>query len=81
MYEAYFAESTNDYLHKLSISLKEIHKTFFWLELLKFENLISVDEYLLLNDEIIEIRKIVILTSYILHPTSYINTASPNKDF
>jgi four helix bundle protein len=60
IYEAYFAESTNDYIHKLSISLKEINETVFWLELLKLENLISSKEYLQLIDAIIEIRKILI---------------------
>ena len=60
IYEAYFAESNNDYIHKLSISLKELNETIFWLELLKIENLIFENEYLKIINEGIEIRKILI---------------------
>lgn len=34
IYEAEFAESRADYIHKLNISLKEANETLFWLNLL-----------------------------------------------
>ena len=60
IFEAYFAESTNDYIHKLSISLKEMNETIFWLELLKLENLIVENNYSQLINDGVEIRKILI---------------------
>ncbi|MCP4440737.1 MAG: four helix bundle protein [Aureispira sp.] len=33
--EAHFAQSTKDYIHKMSIGLKEAYETDYWLELLK----------------------------------------------
>lgn len=35
VYEAQYAQSTTDFIHKLSISQNEAHETEFWIDLLK----------------------------------------------
>ncbi len=42
IHEARYAESPPDFIHKLSISLKEAHETFYWLSLLKDTDYITV---------------------------------------
>jgi four helix bundle protein len=43
--EAHFAESTNDFVHKLRISRKEANESLYWLELLKATDFISQTEF------------------------------------
>lgn len=43
--EAEFAESKNDFVHKMSIALKEANETEYWLILLKDSGYISSDSY------------------------------------
>jgi len=43
--EAENAESTADFIHKLSISRKECNETLYWLELLHATNHIAKDEF------------------------------------
>ena len=43
--EAEFAQSKADFIHKMSISLKEGNETLYWLELLKDSDLIAVVEF------------------------------------
>ncbi|WP_419033208.1 four helix bundle protein, partial [Dysgonomonas gadei] len=43
--EAEFAQSKSDFVHKLSIALKEANETDYWICLLKDTNYISVSEY------------------------------------
>ena len=62
--EAQFAESTKDFIHKLTISQKEINETIYWLELLKDNYFISNETFIRLNQNAVEIRKI--LTSSII---------------
>ena len=42
IHEARYAESDADFVHKLSISLKEAHETYYWLSLLKDTDYITV---------------------------------------
>jgi four helix bundle protein len=42
--EANHAESTNDFIHKLSIANKESYETHYWIRLLRDTNEIPVDE-------------------------------------
>ena len=42
--EAEFAQSHNDYIHKLSIALKEANECLYWIELLIDANYFSNDE-------------------------------------
>ena len=58
--ESYFAESRSDYIHKLSISLKEINESLYWLELLFLEKIIDDSEFEDLNKQGVEILKILI---------------------
>ena len=57
--EAQFAESSKDFIHKLTISQKEINETIDWLELLKDNFFISNGAFDELNQQAIEIRKIL----------------------
>ncbi|QHI35635.1 hypothetical protein IMCC3317_09810 [Kordia antarctica] len=47
--EAEFAQSKADFIHKMSISLKEGNETLYWLELLKDSELIDVETFNLLH--------------------------------
>lgn len=61
--EAEQAESKNDFIHKLSISLKEINESIYWLEILVATNYITNKEFESINADATEILKI--LTSII----------------
>jgi four helix bundle protein len=62
--EALSAQSKRDFVHKLSISLKETRETNYWLNLLKDSNYITTEIFTKLNDKCNEINKI--LSSIIL---------------
>ena len=57
------AESKKDFIHKLSISLKEANETDYWLEILFQSKFIDAEMYLELKNSILEILRI--LTSII----------------
>ena len=57
------AQSRQDFLHKLSIALKEADETEYWLELLYRADYLNEDEYESINNDNSEIIKI--LTSII----------------
>lgn len=64
--EAKFAQSTLDFIHKLSIALKEANETFYWLSLLFDTNYIEEKLYnsLLKDcDELISILVSIVKTS------------------
>ena len=62
--ESTAAESTNDFVHKLSIASKEARETKYWLMLLQKSQLITFDysDYLKDVDEIINILTSIIKT-------------------
>ncbi len=62
--EALSAQSKRDFVHKLSISLKETRETSYWLNLLKDSNYISLEIFNNLNTKCNEVKKI--LSSIIL---------------
>jgi four helix bundle protein len=62
--EAYNGESDADFIHKLSIAQKECSETQYWLELLSACDLIEKPAFLSINQDCVEIYKI--LTSIIL---------------
>lgn len=43
--EAEFAQSKADFIHKMSISLKEANETLYWMELLRDTSIISSSEF------------------------------------
>ena len=57
--EAKNAESKADFIHKLSISQKEADETLYWLELLDATNYITNEEFLSLNNDGIEVLKLI----------------------
>lgn len=64
--EAQAAESTKDFIHKLSISLKESKELSYWLELLIASNILEekdIKEIIDLNNELHKMISSAILTS------------------
>ncbi len=57
--EAADAESSVDFIHKLSIGKKEINETQYWLELLFKSEYLNESEYKSLDSDAIEISKIL----------------------
>ncbi|UPT65424.1 MAG: four helix bundle protein [Sphingobacteriales bacterium JAD_PAG50586_3] len=57
--EAINAQSTADFIHKLSIAQKEADETVYWLELLSFTKTITEKEFDSINADAVEILKII----------------------
>ncbi len=57
--EALGAESDSDFIHKISISLKETHETQYWLDILKDSNYITEEYYNTLYNSSEEIYKMM----------------------
>lgn len=57
------AESSSDYVHKLSIALKEADETQYWLEVLSLSNLIEETDFSTMNNDVKEL--IALLTTII----------------
>lgn len=58
--ESEHAESKADFIHKLSIALKEANETEYWLDLLKETEFISEKEYISIQADIKEILKLLV---------------------
>lgn len=57
--EAEHAESKSDFKHKMAIAQKEINETIYWLELLKETGYLTAEQFQSINDDAVEIIKIV----------------------
>ena len=57
--EAVAAESAEDFIHKLTISLKEANETKYWILLLNRTNYISEEEYKSIMSDCQELRKLI----------------------
>jgi four helix bundle protein len=57
--EAKNAESKADFIHKMGISQKEADETLYWLELLQATNYISFEEFTSLNNDGVEVLKLI----------------------
>ncbi|KAB7530023.1 four helix bundle protein [Flagellimonas olearia] len=57
--EAEHAESKKDFIHKMSISLKEANETRYWLDLLMASDFIEKPVHKILNDEITQIIRLL----------------------
>jgi four helix bundle protein len=57
--EAEHAESKIDFKHKMAIGQKEINETIYWLELLKETNYLSPEQFDSINNDAIEIIKLI----------------------
>lgn len=64
--EAEYAQSKADFIHKMSIALKEANETEYWLDLLFETKYLSVEEFQSIKNKNIEILKLL---------TSIINTS------
>jgi four helix bundle protein len=69
--EAEYAQSTPDFIHKLSIALKEANETEYWLSLLKDSGLITEKVFVSIHADCIELIKLL---------TSIINTSKNNNN-
>jgi len=69
--EAEHAESKQDFKHKMAIAQKEINESIYWLDLLKATEYLSIEEFLSINDDAIEIIKLI--TTIIKSTKSNIN--------
>ena len=58
--EAQQAESNADFVHKLSIALKEANETEYWLLLLNKTNYLAKQQYLSLHTDIEELLKLLV---------------------
>ena len=57
--EAEHSESKADFVHKLAIAQKEINETIYWLELLQTTEYISDKEFESINDDAVEVIKMI----------------------
>lgn len=64
IYEATYAESRADLIHKYSISQKECSETIYWIDLLYSTDFISEKEFTSINQDCVEVLKL--LTTSIL---------------
>ena len=69
--EAEHAESKLDFIHKMAIAQKEINETLYWLELLKTTDYLNEEQYSSINNDAIEIIKLI--TSIIKTTKTLIN--------
>ena len=53
------AESKKDFIHKLSISLKECDETIYWLELMHQTQYIGTDQFNSLNSQALELLRML----------------------
>jgi four helix bundle protein len=67
--EAEFGQSKPDFIHKLSIAQKESNESIYWIELLYKTQFISEEQFVSLNDDAIELLKLI---------TASIKTAKQN---
>ena len=59
VHEAEFAESKNDFVHKMAIAQKENNETIYWLELLYASEYLTVEEFENTNTDAVEIIKLI----------------------
>ncbi len=58
--EALDGESTADFIHKLSIALKEISETLYWLDLLRATDFLTEAEHLSIFTDAEEVKKLLV---------------------
>ena len=71
--EALGAESPQDFIHKVAISLKEVNETYYWLDLLSSSNSISKDNYENLLMQVEELYKMLNSSIYTIKQRNNIN--------
>ena len=62
--EALCSESPQDFVHKLSISLKEANETYYWLDILHDSNMICDEKFNILKEQVEELYKMLNSSAY-----------------
>ena len=57
--EALGAESPQDFIHKVAISLKEANETYYWLDLIYSSKYLSKERFDILQDQVEELYKMM----------------------
>ena len=57
--EAVCAESPQDFIHKMSISLKEANETYYWLDLLHDSNYLDNEKFTQMKNQVEELFKML----------------------
>jgi four helix bundle protein len=57
--EAEFAESKNDFVHKMGVAQKETNETLYWLELLTACEYLTLQQFESINIDAVEIIKLI----------------------
>jgi len=57
--EAEYAETKNDFKHKMGIAQKEINETIYWLELLNETGYLTTEQFESINNDAIEIIRLI----------------------
>ncbi|MEM9272710.1 MAG: four helix bundle protein [Cyanobacteria bacterium P01_F01_bin.143] len=60
--EAVYAQSNKDFISKYSIALKEVSETNYWMRIMILSELVSEQKFSLMQQELIEIIKILTAT-------------------
>ena len=76
--EAEYAESKQDFIHKLAIALKEANETNYWLELLYKSDYIDEPQFMSVNEDCIQLVKL--LTSIIKSTKANLASLKNNKN-
>lgn len=58
--EAEFSQSPKDFIHKLSISLKEANESLYWIDLLKDAGYLTAEQYVSIRDESLQLVKLLV---------------------
>ena len=62
--EALGAESPQDFIHKVAISLKEANETYYWLDLIYSSNYLLKDKFEMLQEQVEELYKMMNASLY-----------------
>ena len=62
IHEAQYAQGTKDFISKFEIALKECNESEYWLELLYETGSISEEEFAMLRNNCIELRRMMVST-------------------
>ncbi len=57
--EALGAESPQDFIHKVAISLKEANETYYWLDLIHSSNYLTKERFDMLQGQVEELHKML----------------------
>ena len=71
--ESISAESDLDFIHKLAIAQKEAEETLYWLVLLKRTNFLTEVQYSSMNQDCVEMKKLLVKMVYLGKYLNYVN--------